>query len=214
MKQDIASLRAEYTRTVLEESLVASDPMVQFEKWFQEAVAAEVTEPNAMTLATADAQGIPSARMVLLKGLEHGGFAFYTHYESQKGRELSENPYAALVFWWAALERQVRVAGSIRQLPSAISDAYFATRPRGSQIGAWASQQSAVLSSRADLESEEARLTAEFSNATVIPRPPNWGGYLLVPKEVEFWQGRPSRLHDRIRYTNRDGAWQLARLSP
>ncbi len=211
---DLAELRREYRRAALDEASVADDPFRQFEQWFAEATAAGVAEPNAMTLATADAEGRPSARVVLLKGIDGDGFVFFTDYRSRKGRELDVNPCAALVFWWEPLERQVRLAGRVTRLDGAASEAYFRTRPEGSRIGAWASVQSSEIPDRAALEAmvdEQARTWA----GREIALPPHWGGFRLVPDEVEFWQGRPDRLHDRIAYTRTsEPGWRRARLSP
>ncbi len=212
----VADLRRNYALGALDEAAVAPDPIAQFSRWFDEALHAAITEPNAMTVATATRAGVPSARIVLLKGFDARGFAFYTNYESAKGRELAENPVAALVFHWAELQRQVRVTGAVERVPHDESDAYFQSRPRGSRLGAWASAQSAVLAGRAPLEERMAALEMEYADAgAAIPLPPFWGGYRVAPAAVEFWQGRPSRLHDRIRYTRGPGdAWRIERLSP
>lgn len=211
---NLADMRREYSRAALDEASTGADPVVQFERWFAEAERSDVPEPNAMTLATADAHGRPNARIVLLKGVDAGSFVFYTHYRSRKGLELDANPQAALVFHWIELERQVRIVGRVERLDAATSWEYFRTRPEGSRIGAWASHQSALLADRATLEREVARVAAEFATRE-IPRPPDWGGYRVVPDEFEFWQGRRDRLHDRIRYTRTsDQQWHRVRLSP
>lgn len=210
----VADLRRDYALAGLSESDVAPDPIMQFTRWFAQALAADITEPNAMTVATATRDGVPSARIVLLKGFDARGFVFYTNYESQKGRELMENPVAALVFHWVELQRQVRIVGAVEKASVEESDAYFQSRPRGSRLGAWASRQSAVLRGREELEQRLTALTGEYTERE-IPLPPFWGGYRVTPVSVEFWQGRTSRLHDRLRYTRpSDGAWQIARLSP
>jgi pyridoxamine 5'-phosphate oxidase len=182
--------------------------------WFADAVAAEIAEPNAMSLATADADGAPSVRIVLLKGYDERGFVFFTNYDSRKGRELAANPRAALLFAWLDLERQVRVTGPVERVARAETEAYFATRPRGAQLGAWASPQSAVIDGREELERRLAAVEARFAD-TQVPPPPHWGGFRVRPETVEFWQGRPDRLHDRLRYRQRaDGGWRLERLAP
>ena len=210
----IADLRQEYMFRGLDESDLDPDPFVQFRSWFDQAVAAQVPEPNAMTLATAGADCRPSARLVLLKGFDASGFVFYTNYESRKARELAANPWAALVFFWPQLARQVRIEGRVEPVAPHESDAYFHSRPRGSQLGAWASHQSQVISSRAVLDQRMQELTAAYQ-ARPVPRPPYWGGYRLAPTLVEFWQGRPNRLHDRLRYRRlEDGGWLIERLAP
>jgi pyridoxamine 5'-phosphate oxidase len=212
---NIADIRREYHRAALTETDVDPDPARQFERWLSEAMRAEVPEPTAMTLATADASGRPSARIVLLKGADAEGFVFFTNYESRKGGELAGRPDAALLFHWVELERQVRIEGRVAKVPVAESDVYFASRPLLSRIGAWASPQSRVIPDRTWLEREFAtsQERAAASDADVS-RPPHWGGYRLAPTVVEFWQGRRSRLHDRIRYQREDGRWRVERLAP
>ncbi len=211
-KPDIAALRTEYRKASLDESEVQSSPLAQFDRWFQEALAVEVPEGNAMTLATCDANRRPSARVVLLKDFDPRGFVFYTNYESHKGHDLADNNRAALLFFWPSLERQIRIQGRVEQVSAADSNAYFASRPLGSRIGAWASKQSEVIASRTDLEARWAAFEAEFGDNP--PRPPHWGGYRVVPQVMEFWQGRESRLHDRIRYRLTKGEWKIERLAP
>jgi pyridoxamine 5'-phosphate oxidase len=210
---DPARLRAEYETRGLDAADVDPDPVVQFRRWFDEAAASAIVEPHAMTLSTVDAAGRPQARVVLLRGLDERGFAFYTNRESAKGHELADAPHAALTFAWLPLHRQVRVTGPVTELPDAASDAYFALRPRGAQIGAWASAQSAVLPDRAALDEAVARVREGFGDGD-IPRPPHWGGYAVKPEVVELWQGRPNRLHDRLRYRRDGGRWVVERLAP
>jgi pyridoxamine 5'-phosphate oxidase len=213
----IADLRTEYMRETLDESDVAPDPLRQFTHWFDEAVKAQVPEPNAMTLATTGTDGRPSARIVLLKGCDERGFVFYTNYLSRKGRELAAVPQASLLFFWPELERQVRIEGGVAKVGPAEADDYYAMRPRQSRLGAWASPQSEPVAGRAALEARFAAVAARYQHAgDRVPRPPHWGGYVLAPDVVEFWQGRPSRLHDRIRYRRAapDAAWSIDRLAP
>jgi pyridoxamine 5'-phosphate oxidase len=208
----IADLRKDYTQAGLEQG--DPSPFKQFELWFNQALAADLLEPNAMTLATVTSEGKPDARIVLLKGFDTRGFVFYTNYLSQKGQELAANPHAALVFLWGDLERQVRVVGSVEKATEQEADTYFHSRPLGSRLGAWASTQSEVIPSREVLEARMAALEAEYQGRE-IPRPDHWGGFRVVPTEMEFWQGRPSRLHDRLRYQRQDnGAWKIDRLAP
>lgn len=212
-KEYIQNLRQDYRSASLAESDVDQNPFIQFEKWFKEALDAQLFEPNVMTLATADLSGRPSARILLLKGFDENGFVFFTNYDSKKGKELAENPQAAMVFFWGDLERQVRIEGTITKVEAEESTDYFHSRPKGSQIGATASTQSSVIPNREVLENRVAALTEEFSEKEV-PRPANWGGYRLKPDLIEFWQGRSSRLHDRINYESVDGSWSINRLAP
>jgi len=210
---ELADLRRQFVLGALSETDVANDPIVQFQRWFDEAVVAKMPDPNAMTLATVGANGQPSARIVLLKGVDASGFTFFTNYESRKGNDLLSNPRAALLFHWVQLERQVRIEGEVRKVDEAESDAYFVSRPLGSRLGAWASEQSRGVADRGVLEAREADFRARFGDDP--PRPPHWGGYRLMPNWIEFWQGRASRLHDRIGFRRQDdGSWRIVRLSP
>lgn len=209
----IADIRKEYQRHALSEHDVADDPIAQFSVWFDEAVQAEVLEVNAMCLATATPDAYPSARMVLLKGVDARGFVFYTDYRSRKGQELADNPCASLCFFWPELERQVRINGAVQRVSRAESDEYFQSRPLPSRVGAWTSSQSSVLASRDVLEAQLAENEQRFAGGPV-PLPDHWGGFRVVPEEIEFWQGRPSRLHDRIQFRKEAGRWAKRRLSP
>jgi pyridoxamine 5'-phosphate oxidase len=210
----LADLRKDYSLAGLAEKDLARDPFRQFEKWFQEAEAAKIPEPNAMTLATATREGRPSARTVLLKGLDGRGFVFYSNYESRKGRELEANPQVTLVFPWVAIERQVLIEGTATKVAREESEAYFHSRPRASQLGAWVAQQSAVIAGRAVLEDTMKALEKKYAGQDV-PLPANWGGWRVAPETVEFWQGRRSRLHDRLRFRReKDGGWSVERLAP
>jgi len=211
----LADLRQEYSLAGLQEGDLEKDPFRQFDRWFEEAQAAQILEPNAMTLATATRDGRPSARVVLLKNVDARGFVFYTNFESQKGRELTENPHATLLFAWLPMERQIIISGRVAKVAQEEALAYFHSRPRASQLGAWASQQSSVIPSRDVLDDRLRALEAQYADQP-IPLPPYWGGYRLAPETVEFWQGRRSRLHDRLRYrrATESGAWIIERLSP
>ncbi|RCJ41194.1 pyridoxamine 5'-phosphate oxidase [Nostoc minutum NIES-26] len=214
MDKTIADLRKDYTLEGLSETEIDINPFIQFKKWFDQALAAQLPEPNAMTIATAMPDGKPSARMVLLKDFDERGFVFFTNYNSRKGQELAENPQAALVFWWAELERQVRISGHVEKVSENESDKYFHSRPANSRLGAWVSNQSEVIESREVLEQRLQEFQSKYENQE-IPRPPHWGGLRVIAAEIEFWQGRSSRLHDRLLYTRfNDGSWKIQRLSP
>ncbi len=214
MDRKVADLRNEYSRAGLAEADVDQDPIAQFRAWFEEALAANLHEPNAMTLATATPDGHPSARVVLLKGFDERGFVFYTNYEGRKGQEMEQNPHAALVFYWGELQRQVRIEGRVSRVPERESDSYYASRPRGSRLGAWASEQSRPVEDRSLLERRLRELETEYEGRPV-PRPAFWGGCRVEPEAVEFWQGRENRLHDRIVYRRAgDGGWEIERLQP
>jgi pyridoxamine 5'-phosphate oxidase len=209
----IADLRREYARARLDETNISPDPMIEFARWFAEATVAEVLEPNAMALATATREGVPSVRIVLLKGYDERGFVFFTDYRSQKGAELQENPHAALALYWAELERQVRITGTVSVVSREDSDTYFQSRPRTSRLSTWVSHQSQIIAGRSVLDHREREVRDQFPDD--VPLPPHWGGFRVRPESVEFWQGRPSRLHDRLRYV-RAGVhdWRVERLSP
>ncbi len=212
---NLSDLRKEYTLKELTIAATAPEPFSQFRTWLEEALQANVPEPSAMHLSTVSPEGIPSARVVLLKGLSKEGFVFYTNYQSRKGKELSLNPAVCLTFFWPELERQVRIEGKVQLTSPGQSDEYFHSRPRGSQLGALASPQSQVIENREVLEQKLSDLEKTYSSVTEIPRPFHWGGYIVVPQAVEFWQGRPSRLHDRILYQKKaDGTWEKVRLAP
>ena len=214
MNQAIADIRKDYMLQALLEADVANNPFEQFGRWWNEAVTSQISEVNAMTLATATKDGIPSARIVLLKGYSDKGFVFFTNYQSAKGRELEENPKASLVFFWKELERQIRIAGDVEKITDEESDTYYNTRPIGSRIGAWASPQSQPIESREVIE-ERFKIYSEKFGDKLIERPPYWGGYVVKPIAVEFWQGRPSRLHDTIQYIKEaDGSWRIQRVAP
>ena len=225
MSNEIADIRKDYKLASLEEADVAANPIDQFTRWWNEAVASQIDEVNAMTLATVNAAGVPAARIVLLKGYNPNGFIFFTNYESDKGKNLAQNPHAALVFFWKELERQIRIEGTVEKVSAEESDRYFNSRPASSRIGAWASPQSAVIENRLVIEQNVERYSSIFANDS-IERPDHWGGYIVKPTSIEFWQGRSSRLHDRIRYvlensaynaatdTRTDFNWKIERLAP
>jgi pyridoxamine 5'-phosphate oxidase len=212
--KNLTDLRKEYSRATLDISNVQKDPVKQFEKWFNEALESGIAEPNAMHLATVNEKGQPSSRIVLLKGIEKGSFIFYTNYQSKKGRELEENPACALTFFWPDIERQIRIEGAASRVEGKMSDEYFQSRPRGSQIGAWASPQSSIINDREILEARASQIEKRFENEKALPRPNQWGGFAIDPMLIEFWQGRPSRLHDRIQFVKVEGVWKINRLAP
>ncbi len=213
MTRNIADIRRDYEGGQLDEAQVSDAPMPLFEEWLALGLEAEGDDGNAMTLATVDSQGLPHARVVLLKGVDEKGLVFYTNYHSHKGSELTNVPHAALVFWWPTLSRQVRIEGRVEQVSPAESDAYFASRPRASQLGAWIATQSVVIPDRTWIEERQNRFEQAYENQE-IPRPVHWGGYRVIPDMIEFWQGQPSRLHDRIRFERRDNGWQHFRMAP
>ncbi|MEM1124031.1 MAG: pyridoxamine 5'-phosphate oxidase [Bacteroidota bacterium] len=212
--QTIAALREDYRAETLEMNEVDANPFMQFKAWFQTALDSSIKEANAMTIATVDATGKPSARIVLLKGFDEDGFVFYTNYDSKKGQDLAANPNIAAVFLWKDLERQIRIEGTAEKISRADSLNYYESRPKGSQIGAWVSPQSQVIPDRSVLENKASELKEKYKDADKLPIPPNWGGYRIRPTLIEFWQGRSSRLHDRICYTLVDGDWKIERLAP
>jgi pyridoxamine 5'-phosphate oxidase len=212
--QHLADLRKDYLKASLDVASVSANPIEQFEIWFKEALKSEVLEPNAMTLSTVNVEGKPSARIVLLKGVENSRFLFFTNYQSDKGKDLEHNPSCALTFFWPELERQVRIEGIAARVDASRSEAYFQSRPRGSQIGAWASPQSTIIENREILEQRVAQLEERFKDKSVLPKPQQWGGYEVEPLLIEFWQGRPSRLHDRIQFRRIENEWKCHRLAP
>jgi pyridoxamine 5'-phosphate oxidase len=214
MKIEIAHLRQDYQLKSLDISDVLPDPIQQFGVWFHEVLTAKILEPNAMTLATVSADGKPSARVVLLKEYTKNGFVFFTNYNSHKGNQLAENPFAALCFNWLDLERQVRIEGKVKKVSKISSDIYFQSRPHKSKLGAWASPQSKIIPNRLILEENMQKLEEKYAATEGVPRPPHWGGYIVIPDMIEFWQGRRSRLHDRIRYTLNNKSWKIERLAP
>jgi pyridoxamine 5'-phosphate oxidase len=212
--QSLAELRKEYSKSSLDFSTIHKNPLTQFSLWFDEAISAKVMEPNAMNLATISKDGRPSGRVVLLKGIEDEKFIFYTNYQSSKGKDLDTNPACSLTFFWPELERQIRISGIAERTDSESSEKYFQSRPRASQVGAWASPQDSIIGSREILEARVAEIEKRFEGKDKLPKPHQWGGYAVKPFEMEFWQGRPSRLHDRILFTKLDDEWKINRLAP
>ncbi|MEM9545050.1 MAG: pyridoxamine 5'-phosphate oxidase [Bacteroidota bacterium] len=210
----ISEMRETYDKGTLDESHVVSDAIKQFEIWFQEAKEADILEPNAMALSTLGLDGTPQSRIVLLKGLEEEGFIFYTNYESDKGKEIAKNPNASLLFLWKSIQRQVRVSGTIEKVSREKSERYFHSRPKGSQVGAWVSPQSRVISDKEKLHKRKKELLKQYKDEDKLPLPDFWGGYILIPTKIEFWQGRPNRLHDRLRYTREEKDWKIERIAP
>jgi pyridoxamine 5'-phosphate oxidase len=210
----IHHIRKDYSKSTLDIDTVSKDPIAQFEKWFHEALAENIPEPNALTLSTVSEDGRPSGRIVLLKGVENRKFVFYSNYKSQKGKELERNPACGLTFFWPELERQVRIEGIASRVDAATSEKYFQSRPRESQVGAWASPQSAIISNREILDERVKKIQKKFDGAEKLPKPNQWGGFEVEPLKIEFWQGRRNRLHDRIMFTKIDGVWQIHRLAP
>jgi pyridoxamine 5'-phosphate oxidase len=212
--KDLSKIRREYSKAVLDVQSVHQNPIQQFITWFNDAQTAQVLEPNAMTLSTVNAEGRPTARIVLLKGIENNRFVFYTNYQSRKGKDIEKNPSCALTFFWPDLERQVRIEGLVTRLDQATSEEYFQSRPRNAQLGAWASPQSAPIESREILEQRIKQLEEKFTGQEVLPKPQQWGGYAVEPVLIEFWQGRESRLHDRLLYSLEENSWKITRLAP
>lgn len=212
--QTIADIRKEYTKASLDIITVSPDPIDQFMKWFNEAIASQVPEPNAMSVATVKENGQPTSRVLLLKGVENHKFLFFTNYQSDKGRELEKNPSVAMNFFWPELERQVRIEGVATRISPERSITYFQSRPRGSQIGAWSSPQSSIIGDRSILEERVSQMEKKFEGQEILPKPQQWGGYEVEPLQIEFWQGRESRLHDRIQFVKLDGQWKIHRLAP
>jgi len=211
---NISDMRENYDRSTLDEQHVDSDAMKQFNSWFQEAIDEDVVEPNAMIMSTINSDGHPTSRTLLLKGVEDGGFVFYTNYNSDKGKEIAENPNISLLFLWKKVQRQVRISGIAHKIPKEQSEAYFHSRPKGSQIGAWVSPQSQVIANKDILETRKAELIEQYKDDDELPLPEFWGGYKMKPQKIEFWQGRPNRLHDRLLYTLVDRKWKIERLAP